>query len=428
MRFNDIINFAFKNVGFKGLRSWLTIIGIIVGIASVVGLMTYSESISATINNQLSNFNSQTITISPGSPVRSTETRFMRTENAGLNGGFSAPRSASTTTGVLKDSDVLALEQIDGIIAVSPLYSQRLSVTYEGQIVNNAVNFITPSQYSEVNTITLSDGTFLNDGDSQIVIGYGLANSSFNTPIKVGDELLISSKYYKVEGILAEGGFGSNDNSILMDIGQASMISNFSNSYNSIQLKASSIDVIAELTPVITQVLDNERGIISGQEDFQVSSFTSVINSVSTMINTLSLFLIGIAAISLLVGAISIANTMFTSVFEKTRDIGIMKALGAKDSDILSLFVTESSIISLIGGLGGIVLGLLIAQVLVSFSSNLTSMQGGAGSSALAMVLVVKPELIALALLISLGIGIVSGYLPARQASRLNPIEAIWYE
>lgn len=422
MKFNDTLNYAFKNIGFKGLRSWLTIIGIVIGIASVVGLVTYSDSVNTQINNQLGSFGSQTITITAGSATRGMEMRFMQ----GLPGQRMNTVSTTTETPTLTDDDVNVLNRVTGLDAVSPSVSERLEIEYDDEISNAQVTFITPSEYKIVNAVNLEEGEFIDDNSNQVIIGYRVANEVFGNVISVGDEIKINEVTYTVAGILSEGGFNSGDNGILISINEIStLVTDWDDAYDSIAVKAESIDAINSLTEIITDKLRDSRDVEAGSEDFQVMSMNSIKNNVQDITSTMTLFLIGIAAISLLVGAISIANTMFTSVFEKTREIGIMKALGAEDNEVLSLFMTESAVISLIGGFGGIIIGLLVAQGLTS-SSISSLMTRGPDSSLIAIT--INPVIIALALLFSLGIGLISGYLPARKAANMNPIEAIWYE
>lgn len=418
MKFNDIIYYSFKNISSKGLRSWLTILGIIIGIASVVSLMTYSESINSSLNNQLSTFGPDIITVSSGAISRASD---MRRFNEG------SPAGSESVT-LLSEDDVSAIGVLSNIVAISPSINYNLAATYNNKGVNVNILFVDPSEYAKVNSVSLSDGYFIDDNDDGVVLGYSIANNSFGELIPVGESLNIGGKTFKIIGVLAQGGFGSNDNLIIMNYDEASsLVTDFTEGYRQIQVKAASVDYVETLVPLIESALRDSRNVEEGKEDFRVSSSVTTMNSVSSIMDTLSMLLIGIASISLLVGAISISNTMFTSVYERTREIGIMKAIGALDSEVMKLFLTEAAIISLIGGIGGMIAGLVVAGVLVNFGPIMV-MPMRAGSNGISSVLVVKPEIIALAILFSFIIGIVSGFFPARKAARLNPIEAIWYE
>lgn len=417
MKFNDIIKYSFKNMEFKGLRSWLTIIGIVIGIASVVGLLTYSESVNSAISRQLGSFGSDIISVSPGAPSRATELRFRDFQ-----------RGQQSASAEFTDDDINAVKAIPLVVAVSPIVTSRKEVVFDVETVNVNIKFIQPSEYNQVNTINVDEGYFIDDNDDGAVLGYSVAKEFFSNEIKVGDSININSHSYKVVGILAQqGGFSSDDNSILLDFSQASsIIDGFNSTYQQIQVKPASMDSVEETTSLIQQALRESRNVEEGSEDFQVSSSLTMMNNVSSILGTLTIFIVGIATISLLVGAISISNTMFTSVYEKTKEIGIMKAIGAEDSEVMWLFITESAIISLIGGIGGIILGIFIAHVLVNYGSIITMpMAGARGASA---VLTIKPELIASAILFSVIVGVISGYFPARKAAKLDPIQAIWYE
>ncbi len=433
MKFNDIITYAFKNIGFKGLRSWLTILGIVIGIAAVVGLTTYGDNLTNQMTSQISTFGAETITVTAGAATRATEMRF----NPGGGGarGVFVSASSSTESPALTDDDVSVLQSVSGLSAVSPLVSEHFDVSFNDMEAALSVNFVKPSEYEKIETIELYDGDFIGNNDNMVVIGYSVARDVFDSDssnnddfeLSVGDMININGTEYKVSGILAEAGFGGNDRSLILDINEAGiLIDEWDESYDSIEVKAGDIDDIESLIEVIEDALRVSREVEVGSEDFMVSSMVQMMDTVTEMLDTLSMFLTGIAAISLLVGAISIANTMYTSVFERTREIGIMKALGADDSEVKWLFITESGIISLIGGLGGVVIGLILANVLVSAGSIVTLMPGRMNGGVMSFSF--DPAVIAGSLLFSLLIGVLSGYFPAKRAANLNPIEAIWYE
>jgi len=428
MKFNDIITYAFKNIGFKGLRSWLTIIGIVIGIAAVVGLTTYGSNLTNQMTSQIASFGSETITITPGAPTQATQMRF----RPGMGRSFNNDVEDSAT---LTDDDVKTLSTIEGLVAVNPYLSQRFDAYFNDLSASLTVNFVIPSEYEKINNIEIYDGDFLSDGEARVVIGYSVARDLFDEDkisnedfeLTVGDILNINGTDYKIAGILEEAGMGGSDMSLILDIDQAEeLIDSWDETYQSIEVKAENIGLIDSLIINIKSVLRDSRDVEEGEEDFQVSSFVQMMDTANEMLSTLSLFLTGIAAISLLVGAISIANTMYTSVFERTREIGIMKALGADDSEVMLLFIVESAIISLIGGLGGVIIGLLFAQGLLGAGSFII-MPGRMGNNN-SMAFSFSPIIIAGSLFFSLIIGVLSGYFPAKRAANLNPIEAIWYE
>jgi putative ABC transport system permease protein len=197
-----------------------------------------------------------------------------------------------------------------------------------------------------------------------------------------------------------------------------------SDEYSSIEVKITDTDYVEEITQNIENVLYSSRIVNEETRDFTISSSTSMIETITSTMETLSFFLIGIAAISLIVGAIGIANTMFMSVMERTRLIGIFKSLGSKNSEIMKLFLTESAIIGLMGGLLGIFLGFILVGFISGAGISFMNMGRMAGATSTS-VAVVTPELIVFALIFSTIIGIISGLIPARKAAKLQVVEAM---
>jgi putative ABC transport system permease protein len=192
--------------------------------------------------------------------------------------------------------------------------------------------------------------------------------------------------------------------------------------YSSIQVKITDTNAVDQIIENVNQVLYTSRLVTEDTKDFTVTSPTSMLETIQSTMATLTFFLTGIAAISLLVGAIGIANTMFMSVMERTRLIGILKSIGTRNSEIMKLFLVESGIIGLMGGLLGVFLGFIVVGVISSVGINIMGM-GRMGTNT--SVAVVTPELIVFALLFSTIIGIVSGLIPARKAANLQIVEAM---
>ena len=367
MNFKDYIRLTLKNVEFKGLRSWLTILGIVIGIASVVGLLTLGLSINKGINSQLQSFSSDIITVRAGSETRAVAMQGPRMEFSG------ASQSAYLTL-----DDLNAILSLDSVSSAYPLISSKYSIEYNDESFSSTVNFIMPKEYEIVNGETeFEDGEMISSGDySRAVIGYNVANGMFSENITVGDTILINgTNEYKIVGIMKQqGGFGGLDDQILVDYDETErLISDYEENFQSISVKPKDVNYFEKTKEAIMDALRATHDKEEGEEDFAISDMTSMLSSVSDIMSTLTIFLSGIAAISLLVGAISISNTMYTSVYEKTREIGIMKAIGATNKDIELLFLLESMMISLLGGIGGIIIGLGLSVILISLAPLILS-------------------------------------------------------
>jgi putative ABC transport system permease protein len=288
---------------------------------------------------------------------------------------------------------------------------------------------VNPTAWNTMTTAKLASGRFLEPGDgNSVLIGNNIANGMFdynlteNTPIKIG------GKTFSVAGILRQsgtGGFGGDDRTIFMTLEAARGIVTDvdTDEYSSLQVKITDTNAVDQIIENVNQVLYTSRLVTSDTADFTVTSPTSMIQNIQNTMATLTFFLTGIAAISLLVGAIGIANTMFMSVMERTRLIGILKSIGTKNSEIMKLFLTESGIIGLMGGLLGVFLGFIVVGIISSIGINIMGMGRMMGANT--SVAVVTPELIIFALLFSTIIGIISGLIPARNAAKLQIVEAM---
>jgi putative ABC transport system permease protein len=434
MKFADILKLSLNSLTHRGLRSWLTILGIIVGVAAVIAMLSISAGMSQSMKSQMSNFGADVLTVSVGrtrayGPESGFGDRFQPGASGSPGSSTSTTTTTTTTTPTLTDTDLLAISSAEGVDTVTGIISGRTTVQYLAQTVTVSVEGVEPSAWNTMTTSKLASGRFLEPGEStSVLIGNRVANGMFDYNLTVDNQIRIGSKTFTIVGILAESGtgsFGGDDRTIFMTIQAAREIvtSLGSNEYSSIQVKAVDTNAISQIIQNIDQALYTSRMVTADTADFTVTSPTSMLATIQSTMQTLTFFLTGIAAISLLVGAIGIANTMFMSVMERTRLIGILKSIGTRNSEIMKLFLTESGIIGFMGGLLGIFLGFIVVGIISSVGINIMGMSRMMGTNT--SVAIVTPQLIVFALLFSTIIGIVSGLIPARKASNLQVVEAM---
>jgi putative ABC transport system permease protein len=394
------------------LRSWLTIIGIVIGVGAVVGIVSLGDAMQAQVQSRLSTLDLAHITISPG---------YSRAQSGGF--GRFGPRT--TTTDVeLKDKDIDALRGIPEIKYVTGQISGRVNISYNSESASLSVTGVDPQVWKYMNTITLDYGRLLEPADNDVVvIGSGVSTGIFKKNIGVNQVINMGGKSVRVVGILTSQG-GGEDNQIYMPINAAvNVITDAKkNVYDSIQVEAQSPDVVEAADTAITNklLISRHDNTASGQ-DFTVSTTASMASTVTSMISSMSLFLGAIAAVSLIVGAVGIANTMFTSVLEKTKEIGTMKAIGAKNRDILMIFLFNSAMVGFVGGIFGVILGSILSALFPMI--GVTMMRGGVGTS-----ISLSPGLMISGLTLAVFIGVISGVVPAYRASKLKPVDALRYE
>jgi len=400
------------------LRSWLTIIGIVIGIAAVVAIVSIGEGLQQDVESHLGGLGADLITISPGGGRAST----------GFRGPHGEQGSTATATDAenLTKKDVQVLRTIEGIAAIQATVSGRGEVYYLGEKASVSIEGVDPLVWKEMTTSELASGRFLGSSDYNVVIvGNSIAENTFKQPLVVNRMITIEGKAFKIVGILQEsGGFGGDDRSIIMPIDAArdTLEDVGEEEFDSITIKAANTDDVEQIMEEAEQKLLISRHLTESTKDFRISSSQSTLETMSDITQTISSFLTAIAAVSLLVGSVGIANTMFTSVLEKTKEIGIMKAIGARNGDIMMIFLLNSAIVGLVGGLLGIGLGTGISSLLPLLGMRVMGV-GGAG-----MTTVVTPLLLIGALLLSMGIGMAAGVIPAYRASKLKPVDALRYE
>ncbi len=416
MKLRKSFQLALNTLLHSKLRSWLTILGIVIGIAAVVSIVSISEGAKASLEERLGDFGADIITISPGySQARGAGGSFRHM-------GEEQTSSASSVQKNLTSKDVMVLKGISNIQLVMGEVSARDELTYSSKSSTVSIKGVDTVIWKDLTTEDIAFGRYLSKGDSfSVVLGGNIVDTTFEGAIPLNSKVTIAGKSFKVVGILD----GGSTAYIPIDVARSVLEDVGDKEFDSISVKLENVDLSIDTEVDIVQKLMFARSILKESDrDFSVNSPREMQQTMQDTMNTMSLFLGAIAAISLLVGAIGIANTMFTSVLEKTREIGIMKAIGTKNRDIMIIFLLNSGMIGLVGGLGGIGLGVL--------GSSAISMMGSTSDAGMATRLftstLVSPQLLLFALAFSVIIGMVAGAIPAYRASKLKPVDALRYQ
>ncbi len=402
MSFSDLLKEALRSLLSNKLRSGLTILGIIIGITAVIAMLSIGEGAKRQLAQSIESLGSNMLTVFPGiiQPGR---------------GIVSAGRGTAQS---LKMKDVEVIKKIEGVKAVSPEISRRFQiVSSAGKNTNSLVLGVTPD-YLTVRNAKIQIGKFFQENDLNrvAVLGPTVAEDLFGEEDPIGKTIRINKVNFKVIGVLEPKGslgFMNPDEVVLVPLLVMQKILTGSEYLSQIAVQAESSDLIEGLKEEITQALLKEHKVSADNPDFSVIASQEFLNTFNSLINTMTIFLASIAAISLVVGGIGIMNMMLTSVTERTKEIGLRKAIGAKKREILMQFLIESVILTLIGGIFGIILGSLIS-IGVSKFANITSQ--------------VSLYSIFLSLTFSSLVGIIFGYWPAKKAADLDPIVALRYE
>ena len=407
MRTSDIATYAVNNLVHRQSRSWLTILGIVIGIASVVALLTIGQGFSKSINAEFEKLAFDVIYVMP-------------IAEGNLASSFSSGGMMPASAGKLTDNDVARLRRIPEIQETSRVIERRATVAFKDKEVTAMIDGIEPGVFEKTTSIGMAEGRFLVESDRRaVVIGSSASEEMFKPKtVGVGSYLLLNGVKYRVIGIIEKSGSslgGELDNMILIPFTESRELFSDSVSPDEMDVLAVTLRPGADgalVEEAIKVEMDASHKVREGDRDYSVITPQMMMESINQILSLVTVFLGAIAAISLVVGGLSIMNNMFTSVMERTREIGILKAVGATEGDILKLFVFEAGMIGAAGGAAGTAVALLLV-----FIGTFFGLPAAFGF-----------EIPLFGLLFAFGVGVASGYLPARMAAKLSPVDALRYE
>jgi len=408
MRAVDLVEETYTALSANRTRSGLTILGIVIGISSVIALVSIGQGAASSVQNSIQSLGSNLLLVTPGA---------QRSPGFGASAGRGGARTLTQ-----EDADAV-LSQVQGIQSVAREVSGRYQITAKGTNTNTTVDGVT-SGYADMRNVTVDDGSFITDTQNAslskvAVIGPTTRDDLFGVGATgiVGQTIRIKGIEFKVVGIThPKGGSGfSNPDDIIYVPAQSAERFLSGNQYlTTIDIQAADPSAMTQAQSDVTALLLSRHHISDPTAaDFSVLNQADILASASSITATLTYLLGAIAGISLLVGGIGIMNMMLTTVTERTREIGLRKAIGAKNADISMQFLAEAVALTVIGGVIGIALGVGISMAVNSTGIVSTN---------------VSWQAVLLAFGVSAGIGIVFGYYPARKAARMSPIEALRYE
>ncbi len=401
----ELAELAMNSLRYRSLRSWLAVLGIVIGVGSIISLISISVGVNDQLQKNLGGVGANIITISPGGA---------RAERFGFGGGQAGFGGASSSAQPITFTQADALRRIGGVAKIDAQVSGRGTVSYRNKNTSLTIIGTEPSAFPDSVGTKIMQGRPLGSSDtSSAVIGYSVGTDTVNDSM-LNKQIKINGISFHVVGILNQSGatFSGPDRNIYIPQKQAKSMFKQSDRVSSVVAIAADGENPDTVAAGITAALLQLHRVSAVKQDFTVTTASSLQSSISSVTNTLGLFLGGIASISLIVGGIGVANAMFTSVLEQTRYIGLLKSLGARNSAVLRLFLFEAGMVGLVGGVIGVAFSFVGSLLLGSF---------GLPSK-------ITPELALLGLGFSIIVGAVSGIVPARNAATVAPVEALRYE
>ncbi|MFA5022757.1 MAG: ABC transporter permease [Candidatus Paceibacterota bacterium] len=409
MHINDILHETFSALLSNKVRSGLTILGIVIGIASVISMLAIGQGAKNSVNSSIQSIGSNLIMVMPGA-------------QRGPGTMVSSGRGSAKTL-ELEDAEALAKELSSTVKAVAPDVTGRYQITARGNNTNTQVVGTTNS-YQTVRNVQVAEGSFISDGQvssgSRVaVIGPSTRDDLFgeNAASVIGQTIKVNKIGFKVMGVTVSkgsSGMSNQDDIVYIPISTAQRLLSGNKYVSTISVSAVDANSTTQAQEDITTLLLKQHGITDATKaDFNIMNQADILSTASSVTNIFTILLGSVAGISLVVGGIGIMNMMLTTVTERTREIGLRKAIGAKRRDISLQFLIEAVVLTFLGGFFGIILGWLISFGITYFGVLQTQ---------------VSVFSVILAFSVSAIIGIVFGYYPARRAASLNPIDALRYE
>jgi len=406
MKYADYFTLALNSLVHRRTRSLLTIIGIFIGIAAVVGLISIGQGLQSAVAGEFEKMGSDKITIMGG-------------------GGGSQGAMTSLIGSQLTKTDVANIEKVRGVKLAGGALLKGGTADYKGEKKTTMVIGMPTDTmqkiFEDMQQVKLAQGRCLKTSDShKILIGSYFADGMYKKKIGLGSKIKVNDVEFEVVGVLKSMGNRMDDSSVIMSLDDCRKLFDDPEAVSMIYAQTQVGAEPARVAERIEDKLRKTRHEEEGKETFTVSTSEQLLESFNAILGVVEAMVVGIAAISLLVGGIGIMNTMYTSVMERTREIGIMKAIGARNGDILAIFLIESGMLGTVGGIVGILAGMGLGK--------LTEIIAEAALGSQLLKASFTPELLIGALLFSFVIGALSGTLPARQAASLKPVDALRYE
>ncbi|MDD3264152.1 MAG: ABC transporter permease [Candidatus Nanoarchaeia archaeon] len=402
----DIFSNALKNILKRKTRSWLTILGIVIGIAAIVALLGIGGGLRNAIVGEFESVGVNRLII--------------LSSDANLLSGPPMLSESGYDENYLNQDWFDVIKRAEGVEMVGGFFGSIALIEGKDDFISVTVNGIPKEQRNqesiEDSGVKLLSGRFLTSNDKNaIMINNKVAE---NTEKKINNKIEIMGKSFKVVGIYESSGFGGQTNVIYMPIESVyEMLNAKPKEISSIFVKYNtdyqSDFVIEEINRELRRYLKQKEG----EESFQIQSYEEFLKILDSVLSVINYILVGIAMISTLVAAIGIMNSLFTSVMERRREIGIMKSIGARNSSILSMFVIESILFSVVGGIVGIGFGILLAKLVENIAFQVLQTR--------LIVVSIQPSVYIFSLIFSIIVGVLSGFLPAKKASKMNPVDSL---
>lgn len=392
-----------RNIVAQKKRSFLTIIGIVIGITAVIAFISLGQGLETAISQEMETLGADKVYVMPGNDLLGTVAQMEST---------------------LSDRDLDVIRRTRGVDQVGGMFYDYAQVQFRGDrqlipVVGMPTDH-TQEMVQEANAFHIAEGRNIHANDrSNVVVAARTASTVFDRPVRLRNQIQIRGERMRVVGVMERTGDPEYDRSVVMDLDRARELLGRDDELTWILAETAPGFTPDEAAEHIERAMRQDRNIPEGEEPFTVATANDVMEMFGSILGVVQAVVLGIASISLLVGGVGIMNTMYTSVSERTREIGIMKAIGARDDQILVLFLLESAVIGIIGGTIGLLLGYGISMVIAYLVSTY---------AALPLTVSVSPSLVTGVLVFAAVTGIVSGVLPARRAATMEPVDALRYE